>query len=249
MSNELSVTFQEIHVVSVKMNLFSWFDKLQTTRAGYLFTDSSRFTVKGCGQDLELVIALDTSSADEDSFKDQKNIAKRIAHKLVSEVPKYKIHVVLYDGGKIPSRLITQNDSINAVDRLIDFIPQIGGARRTEKALALAANLFKKQQKADEKQRAFRASSSKVLVLFATGPQQRVTNGVKPKDAKRELQDLGVKLLAVGTKYTPLSLLQEIGQEFAFRFPNSGMSTDSFAKMVGDKTCESIRKGNVCSLL
>lgn len=191
---------------------------------------------------MTLVIALDPSLTDTESFKDQKYIAKRVVNQLASQVPKYQIHVVLYDGDTIPSRLFTKEDSLKELDNVIDFIPQFGGERRTEKGLAFASSLFKKPQIAS--QEAMKIGSSKVLLFFATGPQSKVSNGIRPKDAARELRDLGVNVLAVGTKRTPLSILQNIGQGNSIKMPSNGISLDAFANSVAEKICGLVRRGN-----
>ena len=194
------------------------------------------------------MVALDSAYADKNSFNEQKNIAKHLLARLTSQVPRYKIHIILYDGDTIPSRLFTKDDALSEIVNVIDFVPLIGGSRRIEKGLAFAAQLFKKQSTASEKSIFMKHSPSNVLVFFATGPQQKLPNGTKPKDAARELRDLAVKVVAVGTKYTPMSLLHDIGQGNAFKFPSAGFSEASFANLVSEKICGLVGKGRVAAL-
>ena len=201
-------------------------------------------TVKRCGKELNLVIALDSSYADKNSFNEQKNIAKRLVSRIVSQVPKYRIYIVLYDGDTIPSKLFTNSDPLSEITNVIDFIPLVGGSRRIEKGLAFVTELFKKQSASSDTSLAMKSSPSNVLVFFATGPHQKTPNGIKPKDAARELRDLSVNVLAVGTRFTPIKLLQDIGQGHAYRFPNAGFSEDSFANLISTKICGLVGKGN-----
>ena len=190
-----------------------------------------------------MVIALDSSYADKNSFNVQKTIAKHIIRRLTSQVPKYKIHILLYDGDTIPSRLFTNADPVSEINSVIDLIPNIGGSRKTEKGLAFVAKLFRKEFNISEKSTAMYHSSD-VLVFFATGRQHNLSGKIIPKDAARELRDLGIKVLAVGTQYTPMSLLHQIGHENAFRMPTVGLSEAAFANTVSEKICSLVRKGN-----
>ena len=185
---------------------------------------------------MDLVIAMDSSKADKASFQKQKAIAKLFIQKMTSVVPSYSIELILYGTMSTSSGHFSQNDRIEQINDVIDFLPQFTRQRQIDQGLVAASNYFKGKGTKS-------MSSVRLLVMFATGPHPTIQREViKPEDAARALKDLGVKIIAIGTEFTPYSLLRKISPDNAFKVAPA-QKADKFVSSVLRNICDQLHSG------
>ena len=121
-------------------------------------------------------------------FESQIDFIKAIAKYLNVSPPSTRLGVITYNSSPQLSIDVDSYDSLSAFYTLLDALPQLGGGRRLDKALELAAVSFRKTQD----------GIPKFLVVLAEGRYDTEPD-IKPfAEVVKPLQEMGVTVYVIG---------------------------------------------------
>jgi hypothetical protein len=151
---------------------------------------SSETQTQMTDQKIDLLFVVDSSdSVGRANFLKSKAFVKAFARAF--KVAPDKTHVAFIRFGDVPELSIRfgEHTSIEDFNRAVDNVRYVGGTKRLDKALVLAARVLPKA----------RPSSKKIAIIISDG-KQTLQPGVEPLDfAAQPLHGIGAKVYVIGT--------------------------------------------------